>query len=246
LTRYRLLFLPWAMVVRPELAAALEAWVQSGGLLVAESEIAAFDAYGFYTYPEERAFPKALGVRGRGRRPVPEHGKIEVRFGGIHTNLTAASWIEPIETPGGTSIAIVGSETVGIARQLGSGSLIVLGTHAGLAYSRERSADFETYVRNVLTAGGVAPELTCSIANGEVVQFRHGCAGSKLLLFVTNEGEGVDAVFQWRGPARPAASSATDLLTGRHLHIEDDHNGAVSVAIRIDAGGSHLIVFDRR
>lgn len=242
LAPYRMLILPWPMIVRPELASALESWLRHGGVLLTESELASFDAYGFYTYPGERAFARALGVTGQGRRPLPHDKLIDVKLGSGLT-LRAASWIEPLTAPGSQPIAKAGGETVGVAQTVGQGEVLVLGTHAGLAYSRERYTDFETFLRLVLQRAGATPDVTCSVSDGDVVQFRYGAAGDQKLLFITNEGDAAEVTFHWHGPAAPrAGTSGRDLLTGRNAVVSAENDG-VRVDVRLDAGGSHVLLF---
>ena len=67
----------------------------------------------------------------------------------------------------------------------GAGFVIALGTFAGLGYSRGRHEGLEAFARGAAVLAGVAPALTVSPPDGELLQWRSRLSGRSRLLFVT-------------------------------------------------------------
>jgi hypothetical protein len=75
-----------------------------------------------------------------------------------------------------------------VIRSFGSGEILALGTHAGLAYEQEPYPAFEEFVRGLVRRAGVQPSWLSSISDGDALQWRFGRSGDVPLLFVTNAG----------------------------------------------------------
>lgn len=181
LRHLRLVILPAPLVVAPQAARLLAAWVRAGGTLVAETELDAWSEQGFYRYPGERSFADALGIRGHGRRPADSES-VDATVGDSNCTLTASKWIEPVgpsdcdhshREPGPT-----------FRRSLGRGTVIAIGTFAGYAYHQQRYVGFETFVTGLVrdaNAEGTVKLLEC--ANTLV---RAGRTSSGHLVFAAN------------------------------------------------------------
>jgi beta-galactosidase len=239
LAAYRVLIVPWAMIVRPVLAAALEDWVQGGGTLLVETETAAFDELGFFIYADERPLPRAFGFRGAGRRPIGNEKAVAFSLGEIAGELPLGGWVEPLHGADATVVAASEVGPIALLAGIGSGRVLALGTHAGLAYRTARSTGFETFIRGLLQLGDAGSDLSCSEPDGESLQWRFGHSGDTALLFVTNDGEARDVVF--RG-GLPASAPVADLLgAATEPRLED---GELRVALQ--ARGAHLLAFRER
>lgn len=216
---YRVIVVPWAMIVRPDVATALERWVRAGGTLLVESELDAYDQLGLYRYPDERPFAAALGVRGKGRRPIGDEA-LTFELDGISGELAPATWVEPLETAGSETLATVpGCGAVLVRHRHGSGVVVAAGTHLGLGYRTERYEGFERLLRAIVTHAGGLPRLRCSAGDGQLVQWRTGRSGADRLLFVVNHGPVVEACFA--GPAElfGPLRIGTDLLNGADVTL---------------------------
>jgi beta-galactosidase len=231
LAAYRVLVLPWPLVVAPELSGRIAAWVRAGGTLLVESEVDAFDEDGFYRYPDERPFAAELGIRSEGRRALGD-GTVEFEIDGERGRLRAATWLESL-APGGALVRT----------SVGGGQVFVVGTFAGLGYWPERYPEFERFLRAVVAAGDGLPELRCDPSDGEVVQWRLGESHGIRLLFVTNAGEAVEATFE--GGSLDGVAEAADLITGAHAEIE--RRGDIRVlTVQLAGGGHHVLRLDSR
>lgn len=236
LSAYRLLIVPWALIVRPEVAAGLAAWTAAGGTLVVESEVDAYDPLGFYRYPEERPFAARLGIRSRGRRPADAE-TLTFTIDGVTGSLPVAGWFEEYDASGAE---VLGSSSHGpalIRRAVGAGTVVAVGAQAGTSAHGERSAAFERLLGAVVDASAPAV-LRCDVADGEAVQWRTGRSGRHRLLFVTNHGEAVGASFT--GAARLfAGDEAEDLLTRAMAKVFTEA-GQASLTVSLAAGGSYV------
>lgn len=245
LDRYRAILMPWPMIVRPEAAVALTRWVEGGGTLLVETELDAWDERGFHVDPAERALPRAFGFRPLGRRSFGEGERIPFALDGVEGELRPATWVEPLVATGddgeGDAVAATGAGTVVLRRRRGEGAVVAVGTHAALAYMREQYADYERFVRALLTQAGALPELTCSSGDGELVQWRTGRAGDRRLVFVMNAGPAVEATLSAPAELLGDATSATDLVGGADVELTVA-DGRATLRLSLAEQGSHVLV----
>jgi beta-galactosidase len=230
LDRYKLIFLPLPLIVRSESAARLENWVRGGGTLVVESELDCFDEHGLFRYPDERPFPRALGLTPSGRRTLGDVSTIEFQVGTDRGSLRTATWLEEFDREHFTVKAV------------GNGRVVAVGTHAALAYRRERYDDFERFVRALATEASAAPDVTCSVRDGELVQWRTGLSGNRRLLFVSNGGPATDVTFRSR-TLFGSSQSAVELRSGDTPAFAADAAGGASLTLRLTPNDAQVLAF---
>jgi beta-galactosidase len=141
LDRYRLLIMPWPLIVNAGLAAGLADWVAAGGTLLVESEADSYDALGFYRYPQDRPFARSVGVLSRGRRPN-EGAELAVTIGDLTARLRTAGWVEPLDAAEGDVLAASALGPLAARTRVGQGQVVTVGTLAGLAEDAAISAGF--------------------------------------------------------------------------------------------------------
>lgn len=239
LSRYRLLVLPWPLLVDPAFGERVVAWVRAGGTLLVEAELDAFDAAGIYRYADERPFANALGLRRLGRRPLDGRA-IAYELDGERGELPVATWVVPLDDEG---VEVLASDERGatlVRRALGAGAVVAVGSHPALASYHARHAGFEGFLRSLVEASGAAPAIRCDRGDGEVVQWRHGPAGDHLLLFALNEGEAVEATFTLADGLAGEGHAAVDLTRDAPLELARD-GAARTLRVPLDAGGYHVI-----
>jgi beta-galactosidase len=149
LDRYRLLILPWPLIVSPDLAARLLDWTARGGTLLVESEADSYDARGFYRYPQDRPFAAGLGIVSQGRR-ANNGTEVAVTLGDFTGRLRTAGWVEPLDPAGGESLADSDLGALAVHLRIGAGHVIALGALAGLA----EDAAVSTNVGSLRTSAG--------------------------------------------------------------------------------------------
>jgi beta-galactosidase len=266
---YRLLIMPWPLIVNPDLAAELLEWTAQGGVLIVESELDAYDARGFYRYPQDRPFARSLGILSRGRRPI-ESMELDLALGDLSARLQAAGWVEPlVSTERGD-----GQEALALRLTVGKGQVIALGTLAGLAEDAAVASNVGSVrsapgaITGMLATNPVAsqallpPPAADPMAPSGFTRFLAGVvdiagAAGQLRCDMAD-----GAVVQWRcgrsgdsvllfivnhGPqvrltfSGPAVTGekAEDLTTGREIRVADD--GGPSLAVDVAAGGYALV-----
>ncbi len=229
LSAYRVLVMPWPLIVDPRLAVEVAAWVRAGGTLIVESEADAYDALGFYRYPEERPFASGLGIRSLGRRVIGSPS-VTCSVDGFTGELPLANWAEPVEPEGGEVLASSGHGALVVRRDVGAGRVISIGSFVGLAHAVITSSnlgspstpivpdgtpsDLPAFVRHVVATAGGLSELTCDLPDGEILQWRYGTAGAHRVLFVVNEGPSATVTFTGAPLESAGGGEVTDLATG--------------------------------
>ncbi|MDA8303437.1 MAG: beta-galactosidase [Actinomycetota bacterium] len=219
-----LLVMPWPLIVGEDLGRAVEAWVRAGGTLIAETELGAFDERGFYVYPEERTLAGALGLRSQGRHPAGVLARLDLRLSSGHMpfqgSLPVEGWLETFDAGNSDVVAVAPHEgAVAVRRNVGNGTVIALGTLAGLGYLRSRDRGFEVWVRSVVEAACGRPAVSVSPDDGEVVQWRIGRSGESWLFFVTAESPVTAVRVRLAGDVL-AESAAIDELIG-HARVAE-------------------------
>jgi beta-galactosidase len=249
LQQCRLVIMPWPLIVDPDLGRDLVDWVRDGGTLLVESELDSYDALGFYRYPEERPFASALGLRSLGRRPIADESLI-YELNGLQGSLRFASWVEPtlledaqvLDRASHQSGAFEDSGSgLLMRRRFGRGSVIVVGTFAGLGYTRaerEPGGDLELLLRRLATEAGALPGISCDHSDGEKVTLRTGIAGGRRLLFVTDEQPGRELRVSVDTELLEEDESV-ELLAGSHL----ERTGQVLV-LHTDEWGRGVLGWD--
>ena len=157
LAGYKLLIVPWPLVINPGLGRRLTEWTADGGVLLVESEVDAYDALGYYRYPQDRPFARAIGVTSQGRRTI-ESSAIRLALGDFGGEIQAAGWLEPLQADAATVLAAAGDDVLALLRPLGQGQVVALGTFAGLAEDAAVS-------RNVGSLRSSAGAMTGSLAS---------------------------------------------------------------------------------
>ena len=237
-----LLVMPWPLVVRGELANAVEAWVKSGGTLITESELGAFDERGFYIYPSDRQLANSFGLRSLGRRPVGSLREFKLGFVAGDTlatgSLPVAGWLERFAVVGTETIAADPNEgAVAVRRTVGSGKVFALGTLAGLGYLRSRDQGLESWARSAVKAACGNPLVSVSPSDGELVQWRLGRSQDAWLFFVV-ANEPVTAVrARFDGDVLPEGAHVEGLIGEAVPEHGDGPERTVSTMLSEDGVG---------
>ncbi len=258
LADYRLVIMPFPLVVDPALGSALVDWVSEGGMLLVESELDAYDELGFYREPGERPFGEALGIQSRGRRTIvppsptpawvpsfmettqPEIDPLgfECRVGSWNGTLRTAMWLEELGREGVSVLAEGPDGPVLVSRAIGRGRVFALGAFAGLAHARQRVPDFEAFVGVLVEEAGARPDLECEERDGEKVQWRTGLAGEGRLLFVINHGDA--PALRFTATAQPFPAEAEDLRTGAAVPVRNS-GGRTEMTIDVPPRGATVV-----
>jgi len=234
------LVMPWPLIVAHDLSTAVEAWVNAGGTLLAETELGAFNDRGFYVYPEDRRLAGALGLRSRGRRPVGALDRLEVRLSAERLSgrgsLPVEGWLEVFDPDCGDVMAMTPAEgAVAVMKTVGSGRVFALGTLVGLGYLRSRDRGLESWVRNVVDVACGPPRVSVLPGDGELVQWRIGRSGKSWVFFVTAESP-VSAVRARFNQAILPNNVAINDIVG-HAAVEEGSERGTAVGMILSEDG---------
>jgi beta-galactosidase GanA len=250
LSAYSVAILPMPLALDGAFLAQLRAFVEAGGTLISEACPGRFDRYGFA--PRRQMAPGAedlFGARhkrvqivrepGDGARWTPEErgygefASATVLLGaGVYTGEAARPgfYLQTVEPAGGEPILYAGSEVVGIARRVGAGQAILIGTFIGLCATAYIHPATDDFVARLLAGAAVQPErygrLLC----------RRRVLGEREAWFLINPA--AEAVTE-RVPLAPF-SAARDLL-GEAVVASD----ADSVTVTVPAAALCCLILTR-
>ena len=204
LDRFRLIILPYPLMLSRSAAQGLEAYVRGGGHLLAEARPA---------WNDERGFA-APTIPGMGLDRVFAATEDAVRMGEVVTMRTTASdhpllrglspgtelsgaWFEETLVPdqaAGAEVLAVSDEGVPCvtASSYGDGEAALIGSFLGMAYHDTPSSANRRFVLNTLEWAGVERPLTGSF--GAEVDLRLQQSEEGFLLFCINHGERAEEV----------------------------------------------------
>ncbi len=216
---YKLLYVPYPIMMREGTARAIARFVAEGGFAVIEARAAWNDDRGYAT-PTIPGFglDRVFGAREEAVRPV-ENTTLTIR--GSHPALARLpagtrlpGWmyqevLEPLE--GGQVLAVFEDGTPAlVASRHGKGQTLVVGSYLSLAYERTRNAELERFFTGLLEWAGVRRPAEAS--SGVEVRWLEG-PGYTLLFALNDADRPVGARIRWQTAARPAV--VRDIETGQ-------------------------------
>jgi beta-galactosidase len=221
LGQYKILFLPFPVMLSQDVADGVKRYVQGGGTAVAEARLAWNDARGFASDVIPGAgLAEMFGAREKIIRPAE---KVQIQtlasaaLPGVPARTTVAGeafeeQLEPL--PGGTVLAHFadGSPAI-VKRSEGKGEAVLIGSFLALAYHRQHDAAVKRLYLSLAQAAGVEPDVEVSGAGTSEVEVRQLVGDRQQTIFVFNHSENAaDATLAIRLPwtAREARELEND------------------------------------
>jgi len=226
LEKLRILFMPYCLVLPEEARRRVLRFLKRGGTILTEAETDAFDGLGFYRYPDERPFMKALDVHDIGRRKMETRTTLRAELAGRKLELVLDKFLTPLSAPKDAEVLAPGEkgEPLLVRRTVGKGVAYVLGSFVGLPYSRERNEGLEGLIEGMCEGAGVRRDFDVDAGDGNrLLQWRSGVAGEEHLLWVINGGSDRSVTVRDIAGKFGRATSVMELTSGKSLPI-----GAVS------------------
>jgi len=230
LDAYKLLILPWPLILTESFTDRLLEWIEKGGTLLTEPSLAAFTNLALFNYPAERSLPRKLGFSPSGRRVIEDEA-FPFDIGGQAGTLLRGRWREDLKPLDGEHAGGM------LQRPLGSGRVIAVDSFVGVRYWEQRYRDFEDFVRGVATIAEALPGLSVSIPDGDVVQWRFGMSGETPVMFIMNGGEAAE--LEVRFEQSPDWIAVTDITTGYSQLLAGQ-----ALRLGLSEGGYHVLRFD--
>ena len=228
LRQYRLLLLPYPLMIPAASAAALKDYVRNGGALVAEARLGWSNEHG-YASP---AIP-GLGLdEVMGCRETDVHTGAQGRttlhwtgadLPGFHPDQELPGrWYEETLAPLGPQARVVagfpGGAAAAVISAYGKGKTLMLGSYVGGAYEKVRAPAAERFYASLLAWAGVAAPVTVEPPGAEVRWLE---SGRDRLVFVFNHGSQETAA-SVEMPAIASAYDAADLISGKPVDVVVD------------------------
>jgi beta-galactosidase len=191
--QYKVLFLPFAVMLSQDVADGLKRYVKAGGTAVAEARLAWNDARGFASelIPGD-GLAEMFGAREKIIRPADKvqlHTEASPDFPGLpaHTIVTGEAFEEQLEPlPGGNILGRFadGSPAI-VEKKAGAGKAILIGSFLALAYHRQHAPTLKHLFLSLAQAAGVLPDVEVSGGGTSEVEVRRliGQRQETLLVF---------------------------------------------------------------
>ncbi len=228
---YRILFLPYPVMLSREVANGVRSYVESGGTAVAEARLAWNDARGFASdVIPGGGLSRVFGGREKVIRPV-ERAPMRVERGAGLAGLPSGSLIqsgafeEDLEPLGASRVLarFANGQPAIIENPYGRGRAILIGSFPGLDYERRHDASTARLFLALARQAGVTPPVEVSGEGAERIEVRRLISQRDEIAFVFNHAYATSH-------ARIALSvpwgkvRAEDFITGRSIEIarEDD------------------------
>lgn len=232
LDQYKILFLPYAVMLSESVAAEVKDYIANGGTVVAEARLAWNNERGFAS-PVIPGFglDKVFGAREESIRPDTEpHLLIEPSAN--LPNLKAGDSIagaafeeDLLPLAGGQVLAhFAGGDAAVVENAYGKGRAILIGSFVGLAYQRTHHVSTRDLSLSLAEAAGVTPEVDATGEGSPELEVRHLVSANRQFVFVFNHasseaGARVTLRLPWR------VKEATDLVTGQAVPMQVSGDG---------------------
>lgn len=202
-SQYKIIFLPFPVMLSKDVAEAVTRYIQNGGTVVAEARLAWNDERGF-AGDRVPGFNLAdvFGVREKQIRPVERavlktEASAELPGMNAGADVPAEAFEEDLEPAAGTTVLARWSnnEVAATSHAFGKGKAIFVGSFAALAYQRHPEATAtKQFLLAFARAAGVSADV---VADGEEVEAR------RLI------GRDVQYVFVFNHAAKPGTAAVT-------------------------------------
>ncbi|HXW90958.1 MAG TPA: beta-galactosidase [Terriglobales bacterium] len=240
--QYKILFLPFPVMLSQDVADGLKHYVEAGGTAIAEARLAWNDARGFASNVIPGAgLAEVFGARENAILPAD---KVQFQTGASpalpglppNTTITGEAFEERLEPlPGGTVLARFadGSPAI-VERSEGRGKAILIGSFLALAYHRQNDRAAQQLFLSLAQAAGVSPEAEVTGAGVSEVEVRQLVGERQRTILVFNHANtSADATLTVRLPW--TLREARELENGSPVGFQS--HGGRSTFHKVLAGG---------
>jgi beta-galactosidase len=232
LAQYRIVFLPFPVMLSRDVSDALVRYIENDGTVVSEARLAWNDERG-YSSDVVPGFnlSQVFGARETVIRPV-DTAKLEVASSpalpGFSAEAVSGEAFEEELQPLGNAQVLAhyadGAPAI-VANQHGKGRAILIGSFLAVAYQRHQDAAIQRLFLSLARAAGVSTDVNVTAPNASLIEVRRLVSPSTQFVFAFNNGEKpADTTIALAGIA---AHDATDLTTGQPVQFNSG-NAAVT------------------
>jgi beta-galactosidase GanA len=213
LGQYRILFVPFPVMLSANAADGISRYVENGGTVVAEARLAWNDERGFAnTIIPGMGLDKVFGAREKLIEPVD---KPEITIGksaelhGWKSNATVpgAAFEEQLEPYTGAHVLgrFADGDAAILENSFGKGRAILVGSFLALGYEQHPEATTQQLLLSLAKSAGVSPEVEVSGAAAGNIEVRRLVSDHEQIVFAFNESnDSIDAGLSLEVPRTPA------------------------------------------
>jgi beta-galactosidase GanA len=197
LGQYRILFVPFPVMMSRNVADGIQRYVQGGGVAVAEARLSWNDERGFASaIIPGSGLDKVFGGREKVIQPA-DHPQITIdaprELPGLTPSLkvVGAAFEEALQPYPGSRVLgrFENGEPAVLENSFGNGKAILVGSFAALANQENPDPTTQRFLIALAGLAGVSPDVTISGPNGPALQVRRLVGKDKQIVFVFNESE---------------------------------------------------------
>lgn len=247
---YRLLVLPFVMLVSPECAQAVNEYVAGGGAAVAFAKCGMLDHHSWTWHDRPGGLTGVFGARESWIRRsaaellYPTAGS--PLFAGEPGPLAGAWHRQDFDVDDGTEVAARYADGAPAVLRCshGAGQAFLFGTHFDVAALADEAVAQRRVLAGLASYAGVVRPV--SVKAGRLVDARVLlCGDTTLVLLFNHAAEAVDAIvaLPLYGAERPLPRRATDLFSGTEVAVAPESDGA-AFTVRLDAYGSTVVLVE--
>ncbi len=206
---YKILFLPFPVMLSRDVADGVKRYVEAGGTAVSEARLAWNDARGFASDVIPGAgLAEVFGARESVIRPADKiemQTEVSAAIPGLPAQTRIAGYafeeeFEPLN--GGTILGRFADGSAAIVKNReGKGNAVLIGSFPALAYYREHDANIKRFFLSLANAAGVSPEVEVSGTDVSGIEVRQLVgAEQQLILAFNHASSGADVILSIRLP----------------------------------------------
>ncbi len=189
LNQYKILFMPFPVMLSKVTAEGIKNYIQSGGTVVAEARLGWNDERGFASdIIPGFGLNEVFGAREKLIRPV-EHPLLTIK--GQAQPVPGAAYEEELEPRPGAHVLgqFADGEPAVVANSWGKGKAILIGSFVALAYNAGPSDAAKQFLISLARAAGVSQELEIAGQGTSELEARRMVSGREQLVFVFNHSK---------------------------------------------------------
>jgi beta-galactosidase len=231
---YKILFLPYAVMISQQVAEGVKRYVEQGGTAVAGARLAWNNARGFASdVVPGFGLAQVFGAREKIIRPV-EAARLLMESSpnlpGMKTGeaVRGDSFEEELEPLDGAQVLARFSnrQPAMVEKSFGKGKAILAGTFLALSYEREHDPSTGRLLRSLARAAGVRGDVKVSGTGTSEVEVRRLVSPKEQLIFIFNHAQkSAQALISIHVPW--SVHEARDLVTDRTVTFKDSHGTVV-------------------
>jgi beta-galactosidase len=224
LQQYKIVFLPYPVMLSKRVAEAVKQYVANGGTAVAEARLAWNDARG-YASPVIPGFglDRVFGAREASIHPEAQPRLIldsPASASGLKSgdSIDGAAFAEILKPYAGATVLahFDNGQPAIVENSFGRGKAILAGSFIGLAYQRTQDPATGKFFRSLAAMAGVAPEVRVSGSETSKIEVRRLTSADKQFVFVFNHASSpADATISLHLPWQ--VHHARDLVSGTEI-----------------------------